>query len=59
MDFKEFLTKNIFGKTFADRDFIFQMITDYLWNDDIHLLYKLKKNMKKHNISDIAKLLLE
>jgi hypothetical protein len=30
MDFKEFLTKNIFGKTFADRDFIFQMITDYL-----------------------------
>jgi len=58
MDVMNVLTQNIFGKIFADRGYISQVLADYLWNDGIHLIYKLRKNMKKQNISDIDKVLL-
>ncbi|RNL67031.1 IS982 family transposase [Sinomicrobium pectinilyticum] len=52
------LTENIFGKLFGDRGYISQKLANYLWNDGIDLVYKLRKNMKKQNISDIDKIFL-
>jgi len=51
------LSKNMFGKLFGDRGYISKTLADYLWNDGIHLVYKLRKNMKKQNLSDIDKIL--
>lgn len=52
------LTENIFGKLFGDRGYISQKLANYLWNDGVDLIYKLRKNMKKQNLSDIDKVLL-
>ncbi|GHT36172.1 hypothetical protein AGMMS49574_27450 [Bacteroidia bacterium] len=38
--------KKIFGKLFADRGYISQNLFDMLFVDNIHLITKLKKNMK-------------
>lgn len=57
-DIINLLTENIFGKIYADRGYISKVLADYLWNDGIHLVYKLRKNMKEQNISDIDKVLL-
>ena len=38
--------EKIFGKLFADRDYISQNLFDMLFVDNIHLITKLKKNMK-------------
>lgn len=54
----EQLTKHIFGKLFGDRGYISKVLADYLWNDGIHLVYKLRKNMKQQNLSDADKVLL-
>lgn len=54
----EQLTKNIFGKLFGDRGYISKVLAGYLWNDGIHLIYKLRKNMKQQNLSDADKVLL-
>ncbi len=52
------LTENIFGKLFGDRGYISQKLANYLWNDGIDLIYKLRRNMKKQNLSDMDKVLL-
>lgn len=52
------LTENIFGKLFGDRGYISQKLANYLWNDGIDLIYKIRKNMKKQNLSDVDKILL-
>lgn len=52
------LTENIFGKLFGDRGYISKKLANYLWNDGIDLIYKLRKNMKEQNLSDVDKLLL-
>lgn len=52
------LTENIFGKLFADRGYISQRLANYLWNDGIDFIYKVRKNMKEQNLSDIDKILL-
>lgn len=52
------LTENIFGKLFGDRGYISQALTDFLWNDGIHLVYKRRKNMKSQNLSDTDAILL-
>lgn len=52
------LTENIFGKLFGDRGYISQKLANYLCNDGIDLIYKVRKNMKKQNLSDVDKLLL-
>lgn len=52
------MTKEVFGKLFGDRGYIDQKLAEYLWNDGVELIYKLRKNMKKMNISDTDKILL-
>ncbi|MXV37801.1 transposase [Flavobacteriaceae bacterium Ap0902] len=52
------LTENIFGKLFGDRGYISQKPANYLWNDGIDFIYKVRKNMKKQNLSDGDKILL-
>ncbi len=52
------LTEKIFGKLFGDSGYISQKLANYLWNDGIGLVYKLRKNMKKQNLSDVDKVLL-
>ena len=39
-------TKKLFGKLFADRGYISQSLFEQLFIDDIHLVTKIKKNMK-------------
>ena len=39
-------TQRLFGKIFADRGYISQELFERLFIDDIHLVTKLKKNMK-------------
>jgi len=52
------MTKEVFGKLFGDRGYIDQKLAEYLWNDGVELIYKVRKNMKKMNISDTDKILL-
>lgn len=52
------MTKDVFGKLFGDRGYIDQKLAEYLWNDGVELIYKVRKNMKKMNISDTDKILL-
>lgn len=52
------LTENIFGKLFGDRGYISQKLANYLWNDGIDFIYKVRKNMKKQNLSDVDSILL-
>ncbi|MBI1305584.1 MAG: IS982 family transposase [Bacteroidetes bacterium] len=52
------LTENIFGKLFGDRGYISQALSDFLWNDGIHLVYKRRNNMKRQNLSDTDRILL-
>lgn len=52
------LTENIFGKLFGDRGYISQKLANYLWNDGIDFVYKLRKNMKQQNLSDADKIIL-
>ncbi len=44
------LTKNIFGKLFADKGYISQKLFENLWNKGIQLITKQKKNSKKKGI---------
>ncbi len=41
------MTKDIYGKLFGDRGYIDQKLAEYLWNDGVELIYKVRKNMKK------------
>jgi hypothetical protein len=52
------LTENIFGSIYGDRGYISKALSDFLWNDGIHLVYKRRNNMKSQNLSDTDKLLL-
>ena len=54
---KEF-TKKLFGKLFADRSYISQSLFEELFVDDIHLVAKVRKNMKNSLISLYDKILL-
>lgn len=42
----ETLTKDLFGKLFGDKGYLSQKISDILYPKGIHLITKLKKNMK-------------
>lgn len=42
----ESFVKNIFGKLYADREYISKKLADVLFIDGIHLVYKLRNNMK-------------
>ena len=52
------LVKDIFGKLFGDRGYISKTLADYLWNDGISLIYKIRRNKKRQNLSDEDRLLL-
>ena len=48
------LTKNIFGKLFADKGYISQKLTGNLWEKGIQLVTKQKKNAKKKRILELS-----
>ena len=52
------LTERLFGKLFADRGDISQNLFEMLFVDNIHLVTKIKKNMKNSLMSLYDKLLL-
>lgn len=51
-------TKKLFGKLFADRGYISQSLFDTLFVDDLHLVTKIKKNMKNSLMNLYDKILL-
>ncbi|PDP57235.1 IS982 family transposase, partial [Prevotella intermedia] len=51
-------TERLFGKIFADRGYISQNLFEMLFVDNIHLVTKIKKNMKNSLMSLYDKLLL-
>jgi len=52
------MTKDIFGKLFADKGYISKALSDLLFGNGIQLIAKPKKNMKKQNLSQVDKILL-
>ena len=54
----EHLTKNIFGKLFADKGYISQKLFENLWNKGIQLITKQKKNSKKKGLMEFSDRLL-
>ena len=54
---KEF-TDKLFGKLFADRGYISQSLFETLFVDDIHLVTKIKKNMKNSLMNLYDKIVL-
>lgn len=55
---EDHFTKKLFGKLIADRGYISKSLFDRLFIDDIHMITKLKKNMKNSLISLYDKMLL-
>ena len=54
----EHLTKNVFGKLFADKGYISQKLFENLWNKGIQLITKQKKNTKKKGLMEFSDRLL-
>ena len=54
----DFFTKKLFGKLFADRGYISRDLFEQLFVDDIHLVTKIKKNMKNSLMNLHDKLML-
>lgn len=52
------MTKDIFGKLFADKGYISKALSDLLFGNGIQLISKPQKNMKQQNLSQIDKILL-
>lgn len=52
------MTKDIFGKLFGDRGYISKALSELLFQDGIQLITKVRKNMKKQNLSDVDAILL-
>ena len=52
------MTRDIFGKLFADKGYISKALSDLLFGNGIQLIAKPKKNMKKQNLSQSDKILL-
>ena len=52
------MTKEVFGKLFGDKGYISQALSELLFQDGIQLITKVRKNMKKQNLSDVDAILL-
>ena len=52
------MTKEVFGKLFGDKGYISRALADLLFQDGIQLITKVRKNMKKQNLSDVDAILL-
>lgn len=54
----KYFTERLFGKLFADRGYISQSLFESVFVDDIHLVMKVKKNMKNSLMNLYDKLVL-
>ena len=52
------MVERIFGKLFGDRGYISEKLAQYLWNNGVELIYKIRKNIKEMNLSDTDKVLI-
>ena len=52
------MTKDVFGKLFGDKGYISKALAELLFQDGIQLITKVRKNMKKQNLSDVDAMLL-
>ncbi len=52
------MTKDVFGKLFGDKGYISKALSELLFNDGIQLITKVRKNMKKQNLSSEDQILL-
>lgn len=52
------MTKEIFGKLFGDKGYLSKALSDMLFNDGIHLITAVRRNMKEKALSNEEKLLL-
>lgn len=52
------MTKDVFGKLFGDKGYISKALAELLFQDGIQLITKVRKNMKKQNLSDQDAILL-
>ncbi|MEY4504387.1 MAG: hypothetical protein RL154_681 [Pseudomonadota bacterium] len=52
------LTNRVFGKLFGDKGYLSAKLFHSLWNNNIQMITKLKRNMKNMLMSLIDKLLL-
>ena len=52
------MTKDIFGKLFGDKGYISKALSELLFEDGVQLITKVRKNMKKQNLSDVDAILL-
>lgn len=52
------MTKEVFGKLFADKGYISKTLSDLLFGNGIQMVAKPKKNMKKVNLSSADKIML-
>ena len=54
----EYLTREMYGKLFADRGYLSEKLFEKLWERKIQLITKLKKNMKNKLMDYTDKLIL-
>lgn len=52
------MTQDIFGKLSGVKGYISKALSDLLWSNGIQIITKLRKNMKKFNISQADKIML-
>ncbi len=50
----EYITKNIFGKLFADKGYISKKLASQLQKNDIQLITKQKKNSKTKSLMELS-----
>ena len=58
MDLMTSMTKEVFGKLIGDKGYISKALSELLFQDGIQLITKVRKNMKKQNLSDQDAILL-
>lgn len=58
MELMRAMTKEVFGKLFGDKGYISKALAELLFQDGIQLITKVRKNMKKQNLSDVDAILL-
>lgn len=58
IDLMTAMTKEVFGKLFGDKGYISKALAELLFQDGIQMITKVRKNMKKQNLSDVDAILL-
>lgn len=56
--YSESITRKLFGKLFADRGYISQDLFEMLFVDDVHLVTRIRKNMKNSLMNLYDKIML-